>query len=352
MIKFFRKIRQQLLTENKFTKYLLYAIGEIVLVVIGILIALQINNNNQAKQREIEVRELLTQIQNELAINIQSADEKLRDFCKTDSLIYAVLNDKVNRTDYEVTPDNKLIDVLNLAQLINEYSEFIIIDNGYLSLIENSGNFPMKYKPLLQPLTDLYENDKKWVYDYNGLIKENVFDNINYWKFNKKWYSNLSFHNQIDEEAIDFFLSDPYYKNQVAQYSEISIVQLRFITKFRMNAKNTFNAITTILGNEEVIKEKKYPFIIKVDDYKNWYGTYIWNEQNGEHGEYEVFFKDNALFEKSNDSLVKEIIPLSYKLYCSGLNGIFSRFKIDEKGEVLGGYWHWGRYAGEFQKID
>ena len=54
MIKFFRRIRQQLLTENppdgragKFSKYLLYAIGEIILVVIGILIALQINNWNQ-----------------------------------------------------------------------------------------------------------------------------------------------------------------------------------------------------------------------------------------------------------------------------------------------------------------
>jgi hypothetical protein len=47
MLKFFRTIRQNLLAENKFTKYLLYAIGEIVLVVIGILIALSINNWNQ-----------------------------------------------------------------------------------------------------------------------------------------------------------------------------------------------------------------------------------------------------------------------------------------------------------------
>ncbi|MFT5941322.1 hypothetical protein [Sediminicola arcticus] len=47
MIKLFRRIRQNLLTENKFNKYLLYAIGEIVLVVIGILIALQINNLNE-----------------------------------------------------------------------------------------------------------------------------------------------------------------------------------------------------------------------------------------------------------------------------------------------------------------
>lgn len=57
MIKFFRKIRQNLLSESKFSKYLIYAIGEIILVVIGILIALQINNWNE-KQKE-EKSELL-----------------------------------------------------------------------------------------------------------------------------------------------------------------------------------------------------------------------------------------------------------------------------------------------------
>jgi len=56
MIKFFRKIRQNLISENKFSKYLIYAIGEIILVVIGILIALQINNwNEQQKLRKLEV---------------------------------------------------------------------------------------------------------------------------------------------------------------------------------------------------------------------------------------------------------------------------------------------------------
>ena len=49
MIKFFRKIRQNLLMENKTGKYFKYAIGEIILVVIGILIALQINNWNSQR---------------------------------------------------------------------------------------------------------------------------------------------------------------------------------------------------------------------------------------------------------------------------------------------------------------
>ena len=62
MIKFFRKIRQKLLTENKFNKYLLYAIGEIVLVVIGILIALQINNYNEARKNREKEKLILQQI--------------------------------------------------------------------------------------------------------------------------------------------------------------------------------------------------------------------------------------------------------------------------------------------------
>ena len=52
MIKFFRNIRKKLLTENRFNKYALYAIGEIVLVVIGILIALQINNQNELRKEQ------------------------------------------------------------------------------------------------------------------------------------------------------------------------------------------------------------------------------------------------------------------------------------------------------------
>ena len=69
MIKFFRKIRQQLLVENKTGKYLSYAIGEIVLVVIGILIALQINDWNQHRLNKIEKREILSRLHIEFKAN-------------------------------------------------------------------------------------------------------------------------------------------------------------------------------------------------------------------------------------------------------------------------------------------
>jgi hypothetical protein len=56
MIKFFRKVRQNLLNEGKTTKYFKYAIGEIILVVIGILIALQVNNWNEEKKHQKELQ--------------------------------------------------------------------------------------------------------------------------------------------------------------------------------------------------------------------------------------------------------------------------------------------------------
>ena len=66
MTNFFRKIRKKILSENKFSKYLLYAIGEIVLVVIGILIALQINNWNEDRFMRITVNRYLSSLVNDL----------------------------------------------------------------------------------------------------------------------------------------------------------------------------------------------------------------------------------------------------------------------------------------------
>ncbi len=77
MIKFFRRIRQQLLVQNRFSKYLLYAIGEIILVVIGILIALQINSWNKDKQDRRQEALILTQLLNEYQSNLTQIKDKI-----------------------------------------------------------------------------------------------------------------------------------------------------------------------------------------------------------------------------------------------------------------------------------
>ena len=70
MIKFFRKIRYDLMEKNKTSKYLKYAIGEIILVVIGILIALQINNWNEEQKLRKEEAKLIQSFTNEIESNL------------------------------------------------------------------------------------------------------------------------------------------------------------------------------------------------------------------------------------------------------------------------------------------
>lgn len=66
MLRFFRQIRQRLITDNKFSKYLLYALGEILLVVIGILIALQVNNWNEDRKLKDQEYALLGDLKSDL----------------------------------------------------------------------------------------------------------------------------------------------------------------------------------------------------------------------------------------------------------------------------------------------
>jgi hypothetical protein len=75
MIKFFRKIRQRMIKENRVTKYLLYAIGEIALVMIGILLALQVNTWNEGRKQDAQLDQYRTSLISELHNDLDRLDE-------------------------------------------------------------------------------------------------------------------------------------------------------------------------------------------------------------------------------------------------------------------------------------
>ena len=79
MIKFFRKIRYELMSSGKASKYLKYAIGEILLVMIGILLALQVNNWNESRLERKEEIEILKEVKNALIYDLNEAFPSLRE---------------------------------------------------------------------------------------------------------------------------------------------------------------------------------------------------------------------------------------------------------------------------------
>ncbi len=92
MLRFFRHIRKTLIMPDNVRKYLIYAIGEILLVVIGILIALQVNNWNEEKKEKRSEIQLLTEVVGNMETDLKNLDLKINEtkrFLKSNK---AVLN--------------------------------------------------------------------------------------------------------------------------------------------------------------------------------------------------------------------------------------------------------------------
>jgi uncharacterized membrane protein YgaE (UPF0421/DUF939 family) len=108
MIKFFRKIREKMLVKNKFSKYLLYAIGEIILVVIGILIALSINNWNENRKNTIEEKAILESLYENLNLAKTQSESLIaeEDTLKERLIRILRIDSKYSKTDFEKIPDS------------------------------------------------------------------------------------------------------------------------------------------------------------------------------------------------------------------------------------------------------
>lgn len=97
MFKFFRKIRYQLLKEDKTKRYIKYALGEIILVVIGILIALQVNEWNASRKAQARKSLLLNGLQVEFNVNLNQLDRVLYYNNKVVRSTYQFLHTDINQ---------------------------------------------------------------------------------------------------------------------------------------------------------------------------------------------------------------------------------------------------------------
>ncbi|WP_052188181.1 DUF6090 family protein [Cellulophaga sp. Hel_I_12] len=186
MIKFFRHIRKNLLNEGKTTKYFKYAIGEIILVVIGILIALQINNWNENRK----ANQLETNFFNNVLLDLQKDEEKLHYYKNfhtkrieyLDTLLTYVRNpnktmgiDKfgmyveplfyaTDPTNYNITFESaKSLGTFNnfkekelLKDLSEYYADFTLIEKSFSSILRFIEN---RFEPIMYTLPENYMNE-------------------------------------------------------------------------------------------------------------------------------------------------------------------------------------------------
>ena len=184
MIKFFRNIRQTLIMENKTSKYLKYAIGEIVLVMIGILLALQINNWNEKRKATIQEITILKNIQENILLdtldiswNIDKhnvfieAEKKLLHFLQSDldqpkdsidysSALGIPLTIALHKSTYSNLQNNQ-IGIITNNKLHKDISRFYDFFVGAISMIENE-----------KPIYESYNSKKVFFEKYFKLSKD------------------------------------------------------------------------------------------------------------------------------------------------------------------------------------
>lgn len=182
MINFLRGVRQQSLNENSSDsgqrkgKYAFYAVGEIVLVVIGILIAMQINNwNYQKKERDIELR-YLSNIKKDLSINIQEIEKFLE--IRTESMD----NAKTILGHFEGIPITDAAEFNEMAISMYDWKRFYQNNNTFQELTF-SGNLRLisneAIKTLLFNIESIYKvntaEEDHFRYDTEALIYEPLY---------------------------------------------------------------------------------------------------------------------------------------------------------------------------------
>lgn len=214
MIKFFRRIRQRLVSENKFSKYLLYAIGEIILVVIGILIALQINTWNDFRKKNNLKANYIESLKRDLSADVIYFKTQII----ADSIDLAKMFSFSKRLSNSLTTKDTLIQIARF--------EFL-------------------------PFTDI--NNELNMSTYNSLISTgniDVFDRKTTESLLKFNNLQLNANSMIDRNDELYFNSVVVYRNKYPFNSERNGINGHFMDSFwtsidENNLKSDFNGILT-----------------------------------------------------------------------------------------------------------
>lgn len=270
MIKFFRKIRQNLLMENKTGKYFKYAIGEIILVVIGILIALWINNKNQERIKEGNIDTILMAIQDDIVADTYTSQWLLNKYIRDDSLYNKVFN---NHYDYDRLNKKELREIYDISF---PSPLFFARSNGYAQLKESLNEVPTKYAPILEKLTTLYNINVR-IFENRNRRANAIRDNyVDYLAKNEPWRALDAFSGVISSAQIEFYRNNPIFKSHVYKYHNFEAITMYVHSTYREQAMVIYVMINEALGE----KARALPEVIRVTSVKTekdadkWVGTY------------------------------------------------------------------------------
>lgn len=235
MITLFRRIRQKLIDSGSITKYLLYAVGEILLVVFGILIALQVNNWNENKKNLEGIKRTIVELESELLKNFYEAGSVLEFWTMQDSISKQVIFDDLTIDDYS-NDDLISIVAVNWLNYTPEVENFnLLLENEKFAnkrlnpIFASAKNLQLRIKNLEEQWSVLRRNLEANLRTITGEVSLVKLDGTStgqkfQYLLNNESYKRLVELNWIHYEVYYDFISR-YRAQAIALLSTIKMVQ-------------------------------------------------------------------------------------------------------------------------------
>lgn len=204
-----------MLRENKTGKYLKYAFGEIILVVIGILIALSINNWNEKRKLNETIKGVYSIVKSDLLADIETIEKVLVTTQFNDSVFKQVLNRKITYDDY--------LKCNRCMKIVSGFPDINLRTRGLQLLEENSAVLNSFQDSLSIEIYDFYSYNNTEIEASIKEVWDDYNDNQYYFKNNMPWFTDYS--NEIpNTEFIEYALTTTDYINRVNNFYKLFYV--------------------------------------------------------------------------------------------------------------------------------
>jgi len=309
--------------KSRISSFLKYGIGEVFLVVIGILIAIQINNWNERRNDINKVNTMLMNLQDELASDVEET-EFLIGFCENvDEVIDKILDGEITEKMYEDPQQGYMIATGTVTYPL------VVTDITFKKLSSFDGYIPNEYQPIMEKLNELYVEEKMYLDELFTRWNTYTLDYYNRMFSKHEWMAGFE-KRTVTPEMVDFLLNDPFHKNHITRYQELMIVYgLRNARRFKSKAALLYYDIEE-QTKSGVIPDNIKPYAPFMDslELEEYTGDYTYVE-----GENTIPVKQegNRLFQNYSLLLPRSRDTFDYDTY----KGNYISYTRDENDKIL-----------------
>ena len=230
----FRSIKQKLIDRKRIARYLSYAAGEVILIVVGILFAVYINSWMEERNERKVVNGILSVIANDLKQDRDEVRDIIEFYEEREATFLKVSYDSItqfNARDCNLCPG-----------LITDRRLFAVNTRGLHQLNEYHNYTRGNKDTLVFDIVNFYTDLNNDVENFNKLINDDVFGNLVYWRNTHNWFAS-TMQGEPDDDLWNYFVTQDYRNRVAFHYVLIYKNYLPILKTFERNSAKILDAL-------------------------------------------------------------------------------------------------------------